>query len=166
MTPRVTGACGTLIRRDPCSPVVVKKSRVLKESNAEADVPYAQTRLARQASRARPRVTILLALGVFGFLFEAALTQSVAWALAAVALALLAWGTRAGKLSAMIGATFVAVVALLVPVVIALVLKPAQADVVTLAFVAVWGLAMLPDTVTLLRDQELQHAFGLWARRE
>lgn len=156
----------TLKWRAPGDAYVVKQSRVLEEVAQGADVRYEETRLARGAVRARPRLAILLVLGVAGFALEAALSRSLWWGLGAAGLLLIALGVHRNRLDATVAATLAAAMALLIPSVYALVLKPAQPLVVLLAFVAVWGLAMLPDAVLLLRNHELQHAFGLWARRE
>lgn len=142
----------------------MKRSRLLEELDAEA-TPYAQTPLAQRAVRARPRLGVLLLVGAAGFVLEGALARS-AWMLAgALLLALVAWGAWKGRLGAVIAAGFVSVVAFGVSVWLLATAGSAWAERVPLAFLALWALALLPDLVTLMRDAELQNAYGMWARR-
>lgn len=144
---------------------MVKSSRVLDELEAEADVPYEETKLARKATRARPRLALLLILGAAGFALEAFIVQSAWPALGAVILAFTAAGVWKGWLGGVIAAAFSAVLATLISLAL---LFMGERDVgarVILGFVIVWGAAMLPDVLTLVRDAELQYAYGRWAKR-
>lgn len=144
---------------------MVKPSRVLEGVAAEADVPYEATRLARRAARARPRLAILLLLGAAGFALEAALTRAPGMALGAIALAGSAWGARAGRLGGVIAAALAALLGALIPFALLLLGDRATGERVMLGFIIAWALAMLPDVLTLVRDAELQYAYGRWAKR-
>lgn len=144
---------------------MVKRARVLADVEVEADVPYERTRLARRAVRARPRLAVLLLVGAAGFLLEAALAREAMMLLGAGALAFTAWGAWKGRLGGVIAAALVGVLAMLVPLALMVVIERSVGERVIMAFVALWGAAMLPDVLTLVRDAELQHAYGRWARR-
>lgn len=144
---------------------MVKSSRVL-ETEVDADVPYEETRLARKATAARPRLAILLLVGAAGFALEAALARDAFMALGAVALAFTAWGVRQGRLGGIVAAALAAILGALIPFALMFVGERATAERVIMAFVIAWAALMLPDVLTLARDAELQHAYGRWARRE
>lgn len=145
---------------------MVKRSRVLDEAQAEAEVPYAQTRLAREAPRARTRVALLLVLGAGGFVVEALAQRSALWLFPALGILGAAWGARRGRLGGIIAAALVAALAVLVPLAFAALGVDDPATWILVVVSVVWGLALLPGVVTLLRDAELQHAYGLWATRD
>lgn len=143
---------------------VVKRSRVL-ESEVEADVPYEETRLARKAGPARRRLAVLLLLGAVGFLFEAGITRAPLMVLGALGLGAAAWGSWRGRLGGIVAAALIAVLATLIPFAFLFLGERALGQKVALGFVIAWAVAMLPDILTLVRDAELQHAYGRWARR-
>lgn len=144
---------------------MVKRSRVL-ETELEADVAYEETRLARQAARARPRLALLLLVGAAGFALEAALARAPFMGMGAFALALVAWGAWKGRLGGVIAAAFVAIVCALVPFALMFVGEREIGERVIMGVVIAWALVMLPDVLTLVRDAELQYAYGRWARRD
>lgn len=144
---------------------MVKRSRVL-ETEVDADVRYEETRLAKRATRARPRLAILLLAGVAGFAVEGALARDGFMIAGAIALVLVAWGVWKGKLGGVVAAALAAVLAVLIPLALMAALPSAWGEKVALAFVVTWGAIMLPDVLTLVRDAELQYAYGRWARRE
>lgn len=143
---------------------VVKPSRVL-ETEVEADVPYESTRLARKAAQARRRLAILLLVGAGGFALEAFLARAPFMGAGAAALALVAWGVWKGRLGATVAAALVAVLGALIPFALMFVGERATAERVIMGFVIAWAVVMLPDVLTLVRDAELQYAYGRWARR-
>lgn len=144
---------------------VVKRSDVLERVAAEADLPYEETALARRAPAARRRLALLLLLGAAGFALEAAFARNAAWLLATAALALTAWGVRKGRLGGLVAAGFAGLLALLVPLALLAVGPRDAVRVVTCLVGVAFGASLLPDVVLLARDAELQHAYGLWARR-
>lgn len=145
---------------------MVKRIRVLGAAEAEAGVPYEQTALARRAPASRRRLAMLLLLGAGGMLVEAGFMRQPGWLLGALALGLTAWGVQHGRLGAVIAAGLAALLCALVPLGL-LAIGPRDAiRVVTCLVVAAYGAALLPDVVLLARDAELQHAYGVWARRE
>lgn len=146
---------------------MVKRSRVLSEEvEAKAELPYAQTRLARRAAKARPRIAVVLLLGAAGFALEAALARDALMGAGALALVATAWGAWRGRLGGVIAAALAATLAILVPAAMLFLVERAIAERVVMGFVIVWGALMVPDVVTLIRDAELQYAYGLWARRD
>lgn len=143
----------------------MKKSRVLAEE-VQAEVPYEETRLAKAAAPARRRLAIFLLLGAVGFVIEAALARD-AWMVAGVvALAATAWGVWFGRLAGIVAAGLAALLAIGIPLGFLGMSADRSGESLALVFVVVWGLAMLPDLVTLVRDAELQSAYGRWAARE
>ena len=145
---------------------VVKRSRVLEEAHAEADARYEETPLARRAARARPRLAVLLLVGAGGFALEAVLARSAWMGLGAATIALVAWRAWKGTLAGVIAAALVATLGALIPFALLFVGERAFAEKLVMGFVIAWGLALLPDVLTLIRDAELQHAYGRWARRD
>ena len=145
---------------------VVKRSEVLAGIDAEAGLPYEETALAKRAGPARRRLALVLLLGAGGLLLEAVVAREPLWALAAAAVALAAGGVRRRRLGGLVAAGLVAILATLLPLRFLVVGLPDALGVVTGAVSVAFGLAMLPDVVLLVRDAELQHAYGLWARRE
>lgn len=143
---------------------MVKRSRLLEELDAEA-TPYAETPLAKAAVGARKRLAILIALGAAGFIVEGLLARDTWMALGTLPLLLIAVSVWMGRLGGIIAAGFVAVVAFGLAVYFLSTSGSTWPEKVPLAFVAIWAVAMTPDIVTLLRDAELQNAYGLWARR-
>ncbi|GEM_PF-4360557 len=161
MTPGVTLKSGALP-----GAAVVKKARVLDvEVDAEAEIPYEETRLARQAPRARRRLASLLAVGALLMAISAVADRSLGWALGAAAALALAWSVRRGSLGAVVGAALLALLAVLVPLRLLFVAERDLATYATFVLALAFGAACLPDVVLLLRDAELQNAYGLWARR-
>ena len=148
----------------PLAASVVKQSRVLAEVEAEA-TPYEATPLAKKAHKARPRLALLVGLGAAGFAAEGALARDGWMLLGAAALALVAWGVWKGRLGAVIATGFVAVLAFGVPLALMGMDRSTWAEKLPLLFVTAWSLALLPDLLTLIRDAELQNAYGMWARR-
>jgi hypothetical protein len=150
---------------------VVKRSRVLIDAEGEAAVPYEETRLAKRAVRSRARLAGLLAAGaaLLALEFVAALLQAhvaVFWLVAAPLLLAAGVGVRRGRLGAIVGAALLALVGVLLPfTVLALDAGGGWARVVGLVAPMLLAAACLPDVVLLLRDAELQHAYGRWARR-
>lgn len=144
---------------------VVKRSRVL-ETEVEADVPYEETRLARKAAKARPRLALVLLVGAAGLTLETVLERDALMLALALAVVVAAYAVRRGKLGGVVAAALVAVLAALIPFALLFVGERTIAERVILSFVIGWGLAMLPDVLTLVRDAELQYAYGRWARRE
>lgn len=145
---------------------VVKRVRVLDEIDSEAGVPYEETRLARQAVKGRQRLFGLLLLAVGGLLIEAVAQRSFGWAIAALAVAATAWGVRKGRLGAVVAAALVALLCILLPLRLLGEGERDAAALLTMGVSVVFGLACLPDVVLLLRDAELQHSYGRWARRD
>lgn len=147
---------------------MVKRVPVLEQATDEAGarVAYERTPLARRAVRARRRLAGLVALGALVLAIEAAVARSPLAGVGALALGLTAWGVARGRLGASVAAAFAAVLAILLPLRFLLMGGLAPADLVALLVSVALGLAALPDLVTVLRDHELQHAYGLWARRE
>lgn len=146
---------------------MVKKTSVLDvEVDAEAEVPYDETRLARQAPRARRRLVGLLLVGALLLAINAVADRSVGWLLASAAALACAWGVRKEKLGAVVAAALLALVAILIPLRLFFVAERDLPTVATFVVAVVFGLACLPDVILLFRDAELQNAYGLWARRE
>lgn len=145
---------------------MVKRSEVLAGVDAEAGLRYEETALAKRAVPARRRLFFLLLLGAGAFLLEAGVTRSGWWVAAAAAVALTAWGVRRGRLGALVAAALVALLATLLPLRFLVLGLPDALGVVTGAVSVAFGLALLPDVVLLVRDAELQYAYGLWARRD
>lgn len=146
---------------------MVKRSRVLEdEVGAEAPVPYEETPLAKRASRARRRLALVLAAGAILALARAALALSFGWVLVAAALAATAWGAREGRLGGVVSAALAALVAIMLALRVVFVGATDAPTLIQAGVAFAFGAACLPDVVTLLRDAELQHAYGLWARRE
>lgn len=147
-------------------PPVVRRSRALELVEEEAGVPYAQTALAKKAVRARRRLVALLALGAILFLVESVAARQAGWVLAALFAAGAAWGVRGGRLGGVVSAALLAVLAVLVPLGLAFVGTPDTLALFAMVVSAALGLSALPDVLTLIRDAELQHAYGLWARAD
>lgn len=145
---------------------MVKRSRELELVEEEAGIPYAETALARQATRARRRLLALLLVGAGLFAIEALAARHAGWLLGSAALVATAWGVRQGRLGGVVAGALAAVLAVLVPLGLAFVGAPDAAALFAMAVAAILGLLSMPDVVTLIRDAELQHAYGLWARRE
>src|SRR5581483_8148537 len=91
--------------------------------------------------------------------------RSLGWALGAAAALALAWSVRRGSLGAVVGAALLALLAVLVPLRLLFVAERDLATYATFVLALAFGAACLPDVVLLLRDAELQNAYGLWARR-
>lgn len=146
---------------------MVKKVRVLDAVMAEeADRPYEETDLARRAPAARKRLTALVLLVAAALVLEAALRGNGLWlvpALFTLGAALLLHKKRLGGLLA---SGFVALLCTLLPPVLFAMGARDTASVLTMGIAFVFGVACLPDLVLLVRDAELQHAYGLWARRK
>lgn len=166
MTRRITHAARQAEAGALAWGAVVKRSEVLAGVDAEAGLPYAQTRLAQRAVGARRRLSFFLLGGVVAFLLEAALARNAWWLLGAVALGLTAWGLRKGRLGALVAAALAAVLAVLLPLRFLVLGLPEAPGIVTGIVSVVFGLALLPDVLLLVRDAELQYAYGMWARRE
>lgn len=145
---------------------MVKRVRVVDAIEAEAGIAYEDTPLARRAIVARRRLAALLALGALVAALEAAASARWLWIVPALALAASAWGVRAGRLGGVLGAGFAAVVAVGTALWALLASDPSTADLVAWLVALALGGGALPDIVTLLRDAELQHAYGRWARRD
>lgn len=149
----------------PRSRRVVKRARVLEGLEAEADLPYEETALARKAVGARRRLAYLLVAAALACLVAAIVARSWGWAAGALALGAAAWGVRAGRLGAIVASALAALVAFGLALRVLLV-GPYDAPSLAGAAVAlVLAAASAPDLVTLVRDAELQHAYGRWARR-
>lgn len=146
-------------------PPVVKRTRVLETIEEEAGVPYEETRLARQAIVSRRRLIGILLVGALVLLLEAAAQTSVMPAVASVAVVATAWGVHRGRLGGTVAAALLAVLAMLLPVRMFFITSPDASTAIALAVSVVLGIAALPSVVTLLRDAELQHTYGRWARR-
>lgn len=145
---------------------MVKKARVLDvEVDAEADIPYARTRLAQRAPKARRRLAALLAIGAALMAVNAIALASVGWGLGAAAALACAWGVSRGRLGAIVAAALVALLAILVPLRLLFLAERDVATWATFAAALALGGAMLPEIILLFRDAELQNAYGLWARR-
>ena len=143
---------------------VVKRGELLDALEAEAGMRYDQTSLARRAVRSRRRLAWLLAAGAVALLVEA-VVGARGWLLGVLALAVLAWGAREGRLAAIIGAAFASVLFVALAIWALSTASHELARTLTLVLSIGYGLAMLPDIVLLVRDAELQHTFGMWARR-
>ena len=149
-----------------CRRCVVKPADTLRATIEEdADIAYDDTRLARQARRARPRLALLLAMAAAGLVLESVLTGAFGWLVAAAVIAAAAWGVRADRLGAHVAAALIALLLVVLPLRLLLLGGLDAGDLVTNGAAMLLGAAMLPDIVTLLRDAELQHAYGLWAGR-
>lgn len=145
---------------------VVKRSRVLADVDAEAEVPYEETRLARQAPRARKRLAGVLLVGALVALIEAVMVRSVLLGVVVAYLVAAAWGVRRGRLWGVVAAGLAGILAALVPLAAWRVVGISRAELVPALVVVALGVATLPDVVLLARDAELQHAYGRWARRD
>lgn len=145
---------------------MVKRAHELADLEREAEVPYEATRLARRAPRARGRLGWLLAAGAAALVLLAAATRGWGWLLPALAAAAAAWGVRAGRLGGIVGAGLLAVLGVALPLALFGTGTRDGTEVLFMALFAALGVACLPDLVTLLRDAELQHAYGRWARRQ
>lgn len=144
---------------------MVKRSRVLDEAEEEAELPYAETALARRAMRSRPRLAVLLLAGGGTLVAAAALAREPAVAAGAIVAALVAWGVRRERLGGIVAAGLVSILAFSVPIAFMFLEDLGLAESIALALVAAWGAALAPDVILLVRDAELQHAYGRWARR-
>lgn len=144
----------------------MKRSDVLDRVEDEAGVSYEGTALARRAAGARKRLSLVLLLGTGALLVEVAVSRQPLWLAPALAAGLAAWGVRKGRLGALLGGAFLATLAVLVPLAWLGVGPRDPASVVTALVSVALGASALPDVVVLLRDAELQHAYGLWARRD
>lgn len=145
---------------------MVKQRPLLDGIEREAGVRYHDTKLARRAPAARRRLLILLGIALGGMLVEGALHGS-GWFAGAVILALAMWRLHAQTLGGLVLTALLALLAVLVPVGLYGTTRPDDAaTLVPMGVALVLGLAALPDAVLLARDAELQHAFGLWARRD
>lgn len=144
---------------------MVRRVETLPRIEAEAGVRYEDTKLAQRSRRARPRLGWLLIAGAVGLAIEAFLQDQPGWMLGTLLVALTAWSVRAGRLVGVIGAALTAALALLIPLAMLATGPRDVSALLTAAITVTWGAAMLPDVVLLVRDQELQHAYGLWARR-
>ncbi len=145
---------------------VVKRGDVLDKVEHEADGPYEVQPLAKRARASRRRVVGNLAIGVVLLTIEAAFARSPGFAFLAVLLALTAFLLHRNKLSGVIGAAFAAAVAIGAPLAALRVGDPGFGEYVRTAVSVVLGLAAAPDLVTLVRDAEMQYAYGRWAARE
>lgn len=145
---------------------MVRRSRELELVEEEAGISYPETALAKRAARARPRLAILLLVGAGLFVIEAIAGPRLLALAPALALALAAWGVRAGRLGGVVAAALAAVLAVLIPIGFVLLGTPDTLALFSMAVSLALGLGALPDVLTLVRDAELQHAYGLWARRE
>ena len=146
--------------------LVVRAGRVLQESIGDAaDVPYEETSLAKRAPAARRRLAALLAVGAIALAVEA-FASSWPWALAALFAMAAAWRTRAGRLDGLIAAGLAAALAAFLPLAFIAFVARTPSTVIALAVSFILGAAALPDVVLLMRDAELQNAYGIWARRE
>lgn len=145
---------------------MVKRARVVEAAEQEAEVAYEQTRLAARAKRARTRLAALTGLGAMVATIEAFATGRYLWLAPALALAATAWGVRRGGLGSAVAAGFAAVLAVSISLWGALATSPSPSDLIAWLVALVLGAAALPDVVVLLRDAELQHAYGRWARRD
>lgn len=144
---------------------VVKPSRVLDEAQAEAEIPYEETRLARQAPKARRRLFGVLLVGALALGIES-WARDPLWVVPAVGLVGAAWGVRAQRLGGIVAAAFAGLVATLLGLGVLAFARPGGSDLVAALVALVLGAASLPDVLTLVRDAELQHAYGRWARRQ
>lgn len=149
----------------PLGRSVVRKSRVLDEAQAEAEIPYEETRLARRAPRARRRLFGLLLVGALALGIDAVAREPL-WAIPALGLVGAAWGVRAERLGGLVAAAFAGLLATLLGLVVLGFVRPGGADLVAALVALGLGAATLPDVLTLVRDAELQHAYGRWARRD
>ena len=143
---------------------MVKASRVL-DTEVPADVAYEDTPLAKRALGARRRLRNGLLLGALLLLVDAGATRSVLLAALAAAVALTAWRVPRGRLPPLVWTGLEALAAVLLALWAALLggwgLAEGARVAATLLLVAV----LAPTYVLLLRDAELQHAYGRWARR-
>lgn len=146
---------------------MVKRVDVLDSELArEADGPYEDQPLARRAPAARRRVLGLLLVGLVALLVEAAIGRS-GWAVAALLfVALSAFLLHRQRLGGIVGAALSAVLAILVPLGLIKVATLDAAFWFRSAVSLTLGIAALPDLLTLVRDAELQYAYGLWAKRD
>lgn len=160
MTRRVT----RLMEGRPLARRVVKRSRVLDEAQAEAEIPYEETRLARRAPKARRRLVGVLLVGALALAIDA-VARDPLWGLAAAGVAAAAWGVHARRLGGIVAAAFAGLLATLLGLTVAAFVRPGGADLVAALVALGLGAATLPDVLTLVRDAELQHAYGRWAKR-
>ncbi|MFA5860688.1 MAG: hypothetical protein WDA16_03245 [Candidatus Thermoplasmatota archaeon] len=137
---------------------MVRRSQELADVEAKAGLPYEETRLARQAVASRKRLAALLVIGALAMLAAAWLPYGILWLPAAAATLIISAGVWKGKLGGVIAAALVALLAVMLPLAMRLAFPVILAPVVL-------GAACLPDVVLLMRDAELQHAYGRWARR-
>lgn len=147
-------------------PPVVKPARLLADIDAQAGIRYEETRLAREAPAARRKLAWLLAIGAAALSLEALLQREPLWLVGTIWAGLAAHRVRAGTLGGLIMSALTAAVATILAITL-LARGPGSAtDVITLVLAAIWGALMLPHVVLLARDAELQHAYGMWARRD
>lgn len=146
--------------------LVVKASRVLDvEVGQAADLPYEETRLAKRAPGARKRLTGILLVGAVALAIEAYAT-SFAWLGPCAFVLLVAFRLQGPRLGAIMGAGLVATLAALLPLALLFFIEHSPSTLVALGVSFVLGVAALPDVILLMRDAELQNAYGLWAKRE
>lgn len=144
---------------------MVKGSRVLEqEVDQAAELPYGRTRLAQRAPAARRRLTGILLVGSLALVIEAA-ASSYTWLVPAALVVLTAWGVARARLGGLIAAGLTAALAAFLPLAFAAFLLRSASTLVALGVSFVLGVAALPDVLLLMRDAELQDAYGFWARR-
>lgn len=127
-------------------------------------MPYEETKLARRSPAARRRLAALLVAGAAACAVAAWWRRDTSWLLGAASLPLVALVVLRGRLGGLIAAALAALVTAGLSI-WWLAHAPPAADAVALAVALALALASLPDVVLLVRDAELQHAYGMWARR-
>lgn len=144
---------------------MVRRSHELADVEAEAGVPYEGTRLAQHATRARKRLAWLFFAAAALLVAYGIAASAWGWYLVAVAVGGAGLGVRADRLGGLVAAGLLATVGVLLP--LALFGMGTREGFALVGMVGALGLslAMMPDIITLIRDAELQHAFGRWARR-
>lgn len=163
--PSVMRRVTRLIPGCPLGRPVVKKSRIL-DVDVAADVPYEETRLAKQAVRGRKRLVGVLLVGALVTALEGFVTRAPLMGIATLYLLAAAWGVHRGTLWGIVAAGLAGILATFVPLAAWATMGIARPDLIPALVAVVLGVATLPDVVLLARDAELQHAYGKWARRE
>lgn len=151
----------------PRVPVVKRVPTLAREVAQASDGPYERQPIAQKAPASRRRVIGLLGVGLLLLLIEAAFARGGFPLVAAIYLVACGALLHRQRLGGIIATTFAALLAIALPLGL---LKTAGAldagDYIRGAVSIVLGLAALPDLVTLVRDAELQYAYGRWALRD
>lgn len=145
---------------------MVKRVPTLAREVAQAsDGPYERQPIALKAPRSRRRLIGLLAVGLLALLVEAAFARGGFPLVAAFYLVACGALLHREKLGGLIATAFAALLAVALPLGLLKMGAPDAGQLLRGAVSVGLGLAAMPDLVTLVRDAELQYAYGRWALR-